>query len=143
MKNASNDFNPRAQSSAVRSQLRDDMRVLSSDGLPVGTIDHVEDERIQLKRIDSPDGEHHHLPIEDVERIEDDAVILSLSHAQAREYLENESEGIGLSSDDDLDEDPFSDNPAQHLRSSDASKVDQRGGTSIGQNPDEPDRLVS
>lgn len=130
------DFISQNQTSAIGSQLREDMRVVSSDGQPVGTIDRIEgDDRIKLKRSDSPDGEHHYFSLTDVDRVEDDAVILSMSHAEAQEFLANEH-----ISDDDLP--AFDENPELYCRSSGASTVEPKEGSSMGPNPVEPDRFV-
>jgi hypothetical protein len=119
------------------SEIRENMRVLSSDGQPIGEVDHLEDnDTIKLKRKDSIDGRHHYLSVDHVMRVEDDAVVLSLSFAEAQKRL---SEDTGH----DAAARAFSVNPQPHRRSSDASTVDQKEGTAIGQNPDEPDRMVS
>ena len=46
------------------------MEVRSSDGSHVGTVDGVEGDRIKLTRNDSPDGEHHYVGLDAVERVD-------------------------------------------------------------------------
>jgi hypothetical protein len=38
------------------------MKVLGKDGVPVGTVDRVEGDRVKLTKKDSPEGhkDHHH-----------------------------------------------------------------------------------
>ena len=59
------------------SQIQEHMKVVGSDRQPVGTVDHVEGDRIKLARNDPmADGEHHYIPAEWVERVEDGEVCL-------------------------------------------------------------------
>jgi len=48
-----------------------DMEVLAADGSHVGTVDGVEGGRIKLTRKDSPDGEHHYVGLDSVERVDE------------------------------------------------------------------------
>lgn len=63
-----------------RSSIREHMEVVGSDGLHIGTVDHVEGDRIKLTRKDSPDGAHHYVPLSDVVRT-DNRVHLSTTAA--------------------------------------------------------------
>ncbi len=56
------------------------MEVVGSDGGHVGTVDHVEGDRIKLARKDQRDGDHHFLPISAIARV-DDKVHLSSTAA--------------------------------------------------------------
>lgn len=47
------------------------MEVRASDGSHVGTVDGVEGDRIKLTRNDSPDGEHHYVGLDSVERVDE------------------------------------------------------------------------
>ena len=47
------------------------MEVLASDGSHVGTVDGVEADQIKLTRNDSPDGQHHFIPLSVVERVDE------------------------------------------------------------------------
>lgn len=47
-----------------------DMEVLAADGSHVGGVDGVEGDRIKLTRKDSPDGEHHYVGLDSVERVD-------------------------------------------------------------------------
>jgi len=44
------------------------MEVRAADGSHVGMVDGVEGDRIKLTRKDSPDGEHHYVGLDSVER---------------------------------------------------------------------------
>jgi len=56
---------------AEASGISADMEVRSADGSHVGTVDGVEGERIKLTRKDSPDGEHHYVGLDQVERVDE------------------------------------------------------------------------
>ncbi|MDB5724050.1 MAG: hypothetical protein JWQ16_804 [Novosphingobium sp.] len=58
-------------------QLAKHQEVVDSNGQHVGTIDHVDGDRIKLTRKDSPDGEHHYISLSDVAGVEGDQVRLS------------------------------------------------------------------
>jgi hypothetical protein len=47
------------------------MEVRAADGSHVGTVDGLEGDRIKLTRNDSPDGEHHYLSLDAVERVDE------------------------------------------------------------------------
>ena len=53
---------------ADRHDIREHMEVVGSDGLHIGTVDHVDGDRIKLTRKDSPDGAHHYVPLSNVVR---------------------------------------------------------------------------
>ena len=57
-------------------QIREDMKVCGPDGEQIGTVDSCEGDRIKLTRADSPDGQHHFVPLSQVEGIEGDTVRL-------------------------------------------------------------------
>jgi hypothetical protein len=66
------------------SQIREHMKVVGSDRQPVGTVDHVEGQRIKLAKNDpQAQGEHHYIPADWVERIEGDEVKLRKSASDA------------------------------------------------------------
>ena len=67
------------------SSIRAGMTVLGSDGERVGTVDGVEGgTTIKLKRMDSPDGQHHHVPLSQVSRVDGDSVHLSQAASAVR-----------------------------------------------------------
>lgn len=67
------------------SEVREDMKVVGSDRQPVGTVDHVEGERIKLTRNDpQANGQHHYIPSDWVDRVEGNEVKLSKSANDAR-----------------------------------------------------------
>ena len=60
------------------------MPVLGSDGTQIGTVDHLDGtDRIKLTKNDSPDGQHHFIPLSWVERV-DTHVHLKRSATDAR-----------------------------------------------------------
>jgi hypothetical protein len=59
------------------SEIREQMRVVGADRQPVGTVDHVEGSRIKLTKNDpQANGQHHYIPADWVERVEDGQVCL-------------------------------------------------------------------
>ena len=63
------------------SQIREHMEVIGADGVHVGTVDHVEGDRIKLTKADSGmgrhEGHHHYVPGGLVAGVEGDKVRLS------------------------------------------------------------------
>jgi len=60
--------------------IQEDMKVIANDGATVvGVVDRIEGELMKLTRKDSPDGKHHFLPLDRVETVQDDTVLLSIS----------------------------------------------------------------
>jgi hypothetical protein len=59
------------------SGIRERMEVYASCGKKVGVVDHVEGNTIKLTRKDSPDGEHHFVPMSWVGRVHENHVHLT------------------------------------------------------------------
>jgi len=57
-------------------RIKEHMEVADAAGRHVGTVDDVEDDRIKLTRTDSTDNMHHYLPLDAVDRIDDNRVYL-------------------------------------------------------------------
>lgn len=57
-------------------RIRKHMEVSDCNGEHVGTVDEVEDYRIKLTRSDSSDGAHHFIALDQVDRLEDNRVLL-------------------------------------------------------------------
>jgi len=76
------------------SQIKEHAEVIGADGVHVGTVDHVEGDRIKLTKNDSPstqDGQgakHHYLPLGLVAEVEGDAVRLSATAQNAQDMFE-------------------------------------------------------
>ena len=66
-----------------KSQIQEHAEVIGADGVHLGTVDHLDGDRIKLTRTDSPQGpdgegaKHHYIPLGLVADIEDDKVRLS------------------------------------------------------------------
>lgn len=77
--------NGNGQMGMMAEQIREHMMVHaqgegSMNGVPgehVGTVDYVEGDRIVLTKNDSPDGKHHSIPVDLVDRIEGNTVFLN------------------------------------------------------------------
>lgn len=75
------------------SQIREHMEVIGADGVHVGTVDHVEGDRIKLTKKDSGaqveqaegrhEGHHHYISLGLVAGVEGDKVRLSATGANA------------------------------------------------------------
>lgn len=78
------------------SQIQEHAEVIGADGTHVGTVDHVQGDRIKLTKNDSPqtqDGQgakHHYISIGLVAEIEDGKVRLSANGAEAIQLEEDE-----------------------------------------------------
>jgi hypothetical protein len=76
------------------SNIKEHMKVVGADGVHVGTVDHVEGERIKLTKNDSPsteDGQgakHPSLPSVLVTEIAGDTVRLSATAQNAQDMFE-------------------------------------------------------
>jgi hypothetical protein len=51
--------------------IKEHMDVIASDGQKVGQVDHMEgSDKIKLAKHDSPDGKHHFIPLDWVNRVD-------------------------------------------------------------------------
>jgi hypothetical protein len=64
--------------------IREHMEIVDADGTHVGTVDHVEENRIKLTRKDSQDGKHHFLDIKQVAGVEGNKVKLNQKAASLK-----------------------------------------------------------
>ena len=68
------------------SQIREHMELIGADGVHVGTVDHMDGDRIKLTKADSPSGHqdhHHYISRGLVAGVEGDKVRLSATAANA------------------------------------------------------------
>jgi hypothetical protein len=76
------------------SSIREHMEVIGADGVHIGTVDHVEGDRIKLTKADSGEGHHkghhHFVPGNLVAEVEGQKVRLSANAANA--LLEEEEQ---------------------------------------------------
>jgi hypothetical protein len=76
--------------------IREHMEVIGADGVHVGTVDHVEGDRIKLTKADSGQGSHqghhHYISTGLVAAVEGDRVRLSATGANAV-TMEEEQDG--------------------------------------------------
>ncbi len=70
------------------SAIKENMSVIGADGVHIGTVDHLDGERIKLTKADSGDGKHHYLPAGLVAAVEGDTVRLSANAANAVDLFE-------------------------------------------------------
>ena len=57
-------------------RIKEHMEVTDIDGQHVGTVDEIEGDQIKLTKSDSTDGTHSFIPVEQVEKIDDNRVYL-------------------------------------------------------------------
>ena len=69
--------------STDRARIADHMEVIASDGTRLGTVDHLDGDRIKLAKSTSPDGQHHFVPLAWIDHV-DAHVHLTKSPAEAR-----------------------------------------------------------
>ena len=76
------------------SNIKEHMTVIGADGVHVGTVDHVEGERIKLTKKDSGqgshEGHHHYISLGLVADVEGDKVRLSANADVAVTFEEEE-----------------------------------------------------
>ncbi len=77
--------------------IREHMEVIGADGVHVGTVDHIDGDRIKLTKKDSGEGSHeghhHYISRGLVADIEGDKVRLSANADVAVTFEEEEDEG--------------------------------------------------
>ncbi|HTO29595.1 MAG TPA: DUF2171 domain-containing protein [Pararhizobium sp.] len=79
-------------------QIREHAEIISADGLHVGTVDHVEGDRIKLTRKDSGaghQGHHHFIALELVASVDGNRVRLS-ANGDVAVMFEEEGDGSPL-----------------------------------------------
>ena len=72
----------------LRDAITEHLQVKDANGEHVGTVDHLEGDRIKLTRTDSEDGKHHYINLSDVKSADQVAVYLE----KARADLQMQSE---------------------------------------------------
>lgn len=79
------------------SRIKEHMEIVGADGVHLGTVDHVDGDRIKLVKADSGshEGHHHYLSSGLVASIEGNTVRLSANGANAA-LLEEEKDGEAL-----------------------------------------------
>jgi hypothetical protein len=73
---------------ADHSAIKEHMTVIGADGVHVGTVDHLDGERVKMTKTDSVDGKHHYLSAGLVAAVEGDKVRLSANAANAIDLFE-------------------------------------------------------
>lgn len=57
-------------------RIKEHMEIADANGQHVGTVDDVMDDRLKLTRSDSEDNQHHFLPLDAIDKIDDNRVYL-------------------------------------------------------------------
>ena len=57
-------------------RIKEHMEVTDANGRHIGTVDEVEDERIKLTKSDSADSMHHYIPLDQMDRVDDNRLYL-------------------------------------------------------------------
>ncbi|MBP0581975.1 DUF2171 domain-containing protein [Labrys sp. LIt4] len=57
-------------SAAAGGDIRENMEVITSDGVNIGTVDDLGDDQIRLAKNTSPDGVHHFVPLDWVDHVD-------------------------------------------------------------------------
>jgi len=71
-------------------EIKEHAAVIGADGVHVGTVDHVQGDRIKLTKRDSGDGRHHYISTGLVAEIENGTVRLSANADVAVTFEEAE-----------------------------------------------------
>lgn len=69
--------------------VRAHQQVMGSDGTPIGTVDHVDGNRMKVTLADSAEEQHHYLPMDSVASVEDETVHLNINGAEAAQFLDD------------------------------------------------------
>jgi hypothetical protein len=77
--------------------IKEHMDVIASCGKKVGVVDHLEGNAIKLTKKDSPDGQHHFLPVGCVERV-DNHVHLTMNSQEAEQGWKSDAASCGCGS---------------------------------------------
>lgn len=72
------------------SQIKEHADIIGADGVHVGTVDHLQGDRIKLTKKSSGDGKHHYISTGLVADIEDGTVRLSANADVAVTFEEDE-----------------------------------------------------
>jgi uncharacterized protein (TIGR02271 family) len=73
-----------SSASEVSGQIAEHMDVIASDGVKIGTVDHLDGpDKIKLAKSTSPDGQHHYIPLNWVDHV-DTHVHLTQASAEVR-----------------------------------------------------------
>ena len=68
------------------SQIKEHAEVVGSDGAHVGTVDHLDGQRLKLTKTDpAAGGEHHYIHLDSVASVEDGKVHLNRTAAEAKD----------------------------------------------------------
>lgn len=87
----------RQQKRGLLGQIRENMEVVGSDSLHVGSVDRAAGDRIILTKSDPESGGvHHSLSCSDIDRIEDDRVVLDCTAEEAKQRWRDESRSRAL-----------------------------------------------
>ena len=87
----------RQEKRGLLGQIREQMEVVGSDGEHVGTIDRTAGDRIILAKSDPESGGvHHSLSCSDIDRVEENRIILDCTAEQAKQRWRDESRSRAL-----------------------------------------------
>ncbi len=75
------------------SQIKEHIEIVGSDGMHVGTVDHMDgSDRIKLARKDpAAHGHHHYIPLDWVESVENDKVWLNKTSQEAEAQWQHDN----------------------------------------------------
>lgn len=74
--------------------IKDHMDVIASCGKKVGVVDHLEGQTIKLTKKDSPDGQHHFIPVSWIDRV-DSHVHLTKNSKETEENWKSDAAACG------------------------------------------------
>jgi hypothetical protein len=75
-----------------QSQVKPDMEIMCSQGGHVGTVDHMDGNRIKLAKNDvSAGGQHHYLPLSAAAGVENGKLKLNVDGQKAKQMMQAET----------------------------------------------------
>lgn len=79
-------------------QIKEKMEVVDLEGMHVGTVDGAENSQIKLTKNDSADGNHHFVPTDWIESVQEDEVRLNKTASDIKaEWIENDDDEMNAS----------------------------------------------
>ena len=81
-----------ANPGGAAANIRERMSVVGSCGNRVGVVDHLEGGAIKLTKSDSEDGQHHFIPVNWVDRVDNEVHLKQDSSEAQRDWKSNASE---------------------------------------------------
>ena len=75
-------------------KIKEHMPVIGADGQQLGKVDHLDGGAIKLTKNDSPDGQHHWIPMSWVTQVDEHVHISHSSQDAMREWMASSPQNV-------------------------------------------------